>query len=245
MGIEARACRPPYVALWYGLTMNNASPVMMQDRFSLLVFDWDGTLMDSQERIVACIEAAAEDLGAEVRDRRAISNIIGLGLRQAVDTLYPGSSTTFHAALAERYRHHYLYANNTPTPMFRGAREMLESLRDRGYALAVATGKSRAGLDQVLHETKCEALFDVTRCADETRSKPHPQMLHEIMQETEVQPNQTLMIGDTDYDIQMAHSAGAAALAVCYGAQERGRLLRSRPLDCAESIDGLRDWLGI
>jgi phosphoglycolate phosphatase len=215
----------------------------MNNEFNLIVFDWDGTLMDSEARIVACVRAAIRDLELPLLDDHAISNIIGLGLREAIDTLYPGSDEQLHRNMVDRYRYHFLTANPTPSEMFEGAREVLESLADEGYLLAVATGKGRVGLDKVLHETGLGELFHGTRCSDETFSKPHPQMLLELMDELGVESHETLMIGDTEYDLQMAKNAGTRALGVSYGVHAIERLHQHEPLDILDSIGELPGWL--
>ena len=211
--------------------------------FRLLVFDWDGTLMDSEARIVGCIRAAAQDLGAEPLEEEAIRNIIGLGLREAVEILYPGADAGFRERLAGRYRDHYLGNNGIPSQLFRGARETLVNLSERGYLLGVATGKGRRGLDMALASTKLHELFHATRCATETLSKPNPQMLQQVMEELGATPDETLMIGDTEYDMQMAGNAGTAALAVSYGVHERERLMAQAPLGCLDDISELGEWL--
>jgi len=216
----------------------------MNRDFKLLVFDWDGTLMDSEARIVACIRAASGDLGLEVLPDSAIRNIIGLGLREAIEALYPGSGDDIHRGMSERYRHHFLTANPTPTQLFAGAAETLKSLDEQGYLLAVATGKGRHGLDRVLEETGLRTMFHTTRCADETFSKPHPLMLTEIMEELGTEPEETLMIGDTEYDMLMAVNARTSALAVSYGVHEIERLLQHEPLGHIDAISELLPWLG-
>ncbi len=215
----------------------------MSQPFELLVFDWDGTLMDSEARIVACIHAAITDLSLEPRDNASIRNIIGLGLSEAIQQLYPGSDLAFATAMIERYRHHFLTADPTRSELFEGAEETLQELADAGYLLAVATGKGRVGLDKVLVETGLGRFFQTTRCADETFSKPHPMMLEQIMDELGVEAHATLMIGDTEYDMQMAINARAPALAVSYGVHEKERLLQHQPLHCIDAITELTDWL--
>jgi len=209
---------------------------MTDANLKLLVFDWDGTLMDSEARIVACIKASIEDLGLPPRDHDTIKNIIGLGLREAVDTLYPGSDERIHQQLPERYRYHFLTANRTPSAFFPGALETLRGLHRKGYLMAVATSKGRPGLDRVLGESGLDQLFHGSRCADETHSKPHPRMLLELIDELDVSPSETLMVGDTEYDMAMGASAGTHVVAACYGVHERERLLRYNPLACIESI---------
>jgi len=211
--------------------------------WKLIVFDWDGTLMDSEARIVACIHAAFADLGLAPPSVEAARDIIGLGLDEALRVLLPGAGLAGRRALIERYRHHFLVANNTPSQLFPGVAETLAWLRGRGYLLAVATGKSRRGLDQSLAEADLSGFFDATRCADETFSKPHPEMLLQIMRELGAQGPETLMVGDTEYDMQMARSAGAHALAVCYGVHSPERLLAQGPLGCLAALADMPAWL--
>lgn len=212
-------------------------------RFELLVFDWDGTLMDSEARIVACLQGAIADLGLPGRDVAALRNIIGLGLAEAIETLFPGSDAATRQAVVERYRHHFLVADPTPSALFEGAAEVLHGLAAQGYLLAVATGKGRRGLDKVLEETGLAPLFHATRCADETFSKPHPQMLLELMDHLGADPRATLMIGDTEYDMEMARNARTHALAVSYGVHHPERLLKHQPLGCLDRIGDLPAWL--
>jgi phosphoglycolate phosphatase len=211
--------------------------------FDLLVFDWDGTLMDSEARIVGSLRAAIGDLGWESRETTALRNIIGLGLREAALQLYPDLSDTAFNRFVDRYRHHFLFAHPAPSELFPGAADTVRELHRRGYRLAVATGKGRQGLNRVLADTGLRQFFHATRCADETASKPHPQMLLELMEELDVEPARTLMIGDTEYDMEMARNARTPALAVSYGVHERERLLQHAPRDCIDAIDRLISWL--
>ncbi|MGA7799729.1 MAG: HAD-IA family hydrolase [Gammaproteobacteria bacterium] len=215
---------------------------MRSSDYSLLVFDWDGTLMDSEAQIVRCMQAAMGDMDLPVLEPERIRDIIGLGLKEAIDRLFPGRDDVFHARMVDRYRHHWL-ASGTGSALFAGAEQTLRQLAQRGYLLGVATGKGRQGLDRVLAETGLGELFHATRCSDETRSKPHPLMLQQIMAELDVAPTETLMIGDTEYDMRMAHNAGAGALAVAYGVHAPERLLGLGPLGCLERIDQLVPWL--
>jgi phosphoglycolate phosphatase len=212
-------------------------------KFELLVFDWDGTLMDSEARIVACVEAAVNDLGLESPGRDAIRNIIGLGLREAVHNLFPQAGDHLHLDIAERYRDHFFSSSQTPSTLFEGAREVIESLHKEGYMLAVATGKGRRGLNHALETTGLGAFFHATRTADETFSKPHPEMLNQILDQLGLLPGQALMIGDTEYDLQMAANARMPSLGVDYGVHERERLLKHRPLACLEDITEIPKWL--
>ena len=211
--------------------------------WKLIVFDWDGTLMDSEARIVACIHAAFADLGLPPPSTEAARDIIGLGLDEALRVLLPASGREGRRALIERYRYHFLVANNTPSQLFPGVAATLDWLRQRDYLLGVATGKSRQGLDQALAATGLMGFFDATRCADETFSKPHPEMLLQIMQELGARGSETLMVGDTEYDMQMARNAGAQALAVCYGVHPAERLLAHGPLGCLADLVDMQAWL--
>lgn len=213
----------------------------MKKAFELLVFDWDGTLMDSEAHIVTSMQRAAVDLGVAELSPDRVRNIIGLGLREALVKLLPGMDDEIYQSLTDRYRVHF-FTDDLCEP-FAGAEQVLQGLQDQGYLLAVATGKGRNGLDRVLKSTGFERFFSITRCADEARSKPDPQMLHEIMEVMDVGPQATLMIGDTEYDLEMAHTAGAFSLGVDYGVHERQRLLTCKPLACLSTIQDLPDWL--
>ena len=217
--------------------------MVMSSEFKLLVFDWDGTLMDSEAQIVACMNAAIADLALEPLPHATISNIIGLGLREAINSLFPGRDATFHDRLVERYRHHFLFSDIAQAQLFDGAEQTLRVLSEAGYLLAVATGKGRQGLNKVLRDTGLAELFHASRCADETVSKPHPQMLLEILELLDVAPQHALMIGDTEYDMQMARNAGVGAVAVSYGVHDDARLLRHEPLVLLHDINALPEWL--
>ncbi|GAB4357539.1 MAG: HAD-IA family hydrolase [Gammaproteobacteria bacterium] len=216
----------------------------MQRPFRLLIFDWDGTLMDSEARIVACIRAATEEMGLRTLSNDHMKNVIGLGLAEAIQMLFPGSDDDFGREFVARYRKHFFRAEENPTPLFEGAYATLQSLYEQGYWMAVATGKGRRGLDQALERTGCGDFFLTTRCADEAPSKPHPEMLLAILEELGVDADDTLMIGDTEYDMQMARSAGTHALAVSYGVHELERLLNHQPLGFVDDIRELPAWLG-
>lgn len=215
----------------------------MTTRFELLIFDWDGTLMDSEARITNCLRAAITDTGLPARDPRHLRDIIGLGLTEALQRLFPDTDPVTLDRLTEAYRQHFLYDDPTPSDLFPGAAALIQELYARGYQLAVATGKARRGLDRVLAETGLENYFHVTRCADEAGSKPHPQMLYDILRQLNVVPAQALMIGDTEYDLAMAANAGVAGVAACYGVHDRERLCAMAPLACVDSLDELARWL--
>ena len=211
-------------------------------RYPLLVFDWDGTLIDSARTIVACIQAACRDLGLTIPDEARASHVIGLGLKDALSYAIPGLPTDDYGRVVESYRKHFL-ARDPEIPLFPGTQEMLAGLRARGHVLAIATGKSRAGLKRALHNTGLEPLFAASRCADECASKPAPDMLSELMEELGSEAVDTLMIGDTVHDLQMAAHAGVQAVAVSHGAHPRGDLVALSPLACLENIDELARWL--
>jgi len=214
----------------------------MPKRFELVVFDWDGTLIDSAGAIVACIQGAARDLGLAVPDDERARHVIGLGLRDALAYAVPDLPVSDYGRMAERYRHHYL-AVDADLPLFAGARELLDSLRERGHRLAIATGKSHAGLARALEHQRLLGVFAATRCADQCAPKPAPDMLLELMRELAVEPGGTLMIGDTAHDLEMAARAGVASVAVGYGAHPAEQLRAFDPLALAESTAELAAWL--
>ncbi|MCW8891195.1 MAG: HAD-IA family hydrolase [Sedimenticola sp.] len=211
--------------------------------FKLLVFDWDGTLMDSEARIVSCVKGAARDMAIDCPTDDQIRNIIGLGLKEALEMLFPGSDNRFKEQFIDHYRRYFLNEDSTPSLLFPNSMAVLNALAEQDYLLAVATGKGRPGLNKVLDETGLKSLFHSTRCADETFSKPHPEMLLQIMDELGVEASETLMIGDTEYDLQMAINAKTHGLAVSYGVHEVGRLNQFNPLGCLDDIAELTDWL--
>ncbi|GLU32362.1 HAD-IIIA family hydrolase [Trinickia caryophylli] len=215
---------------------------MARQQFDLIVFDWDGTLMDSTAHITRSIQAACRDLGVAVPDDAAASFVIGLGLRDALQIAAPALDPDDYPRLAERYRYHFL-TKDVQIELFGGVREMLEELRDHGYLLAVATGKSRVGLNRALEEAGVGKFFDSTRCADETFSKPHPAMLYELTRELGQDAARTVMIGDTTHDLQMAQNAGTAGIAVTYGAHPVQALAAMSPAFVAESVTALAGWL--
>ncbi|WP_334187464.1 HAD-IA family hydrolase [Noviherbaspirillum sp.] len=216
---------------------------MARKRFDLIVFDWDGTLMDSTSTIVRCIQAAAKDLGLPVPDNKAASYVIGLGLQDAMQAALPNLDPKYYPRMVERYRYHYL-SKDKGLELFDGVREMLADLSQQGYFLAVATGKSRVGLNRALDASQLLSVFDATRCADETFSKPHPAMLQELTRELGQDLLRTVMIGDTTHDLQMAINAGAAGIAVHYGAHPSDELKALNPIFAADSVAELHAWLG-
>ena len=209
----------------------------------LVVFDWDGTLMDSQARIVASLHHAIAGSGLPQRSHGELRNIIGLGLREALLALYPNLRPPQLQALTVAYRSQFLEVCSEPECLFEGARQVIETLRAQGLLLAIATGKGRAGLDRALRHSGLHGYFHSTRCADEAPSKPDPTMLQELMAELGVEPAATLMVGDTEYDLAMARAAKAWPLAVAYGAHERRRLLPYAPVAVLERIGDLPELL--
>lgn len=209
----------------------------------LLVFDWDGTLMDSQARIVSCFRAAINDMGLEKRSHEQLSNVIGLGFREALLLLYPDDGDGFHKDLVDRYRYYFLSVDETPSDLFEGTMVMLEDLNKQGYFLAIATGKGRSGLDRALNESGAGHLFHASRCADETRSKPHPQMLEELIDYFGIETEQALMIGDTEYDLEMANNANIHAIGVTYGVHSEQRIRECKPIACMSNTQDLHLWI--
>lgn len=212
-------------------------------QYRLIVFDWDGTLSDSTAIIARALQHALRDMGEPVPDDESARYVIGLGLDDALRTVAPALPAQRHAELVAHYRKHYI-ACEDDIPLFNGAAELLRELAAAGYLLGVATGKSRSGLDRVLAQNALTTLFHATRCGDEGHPKPHPDMLLHLMDRLCVLPHETLMIGDTTHDLELAHNAGAAGLAVAYGAHSLEGLARRAPLATVQSIAEVRGWLG-
>ncbi len=215
---------------------------MAKRQFDLIVFDWDGTLLNSTATIVKCIQASAQDLGLPIPDASLASHVIGLSLHEAMQRAVPELEEKDYAHMVARYRVHYL-SRDHELSLFDGVLEMLRELSQQGYFLAVATGKNRAGLNRSLEATGLAPLFDASRCADETFSKPHPAMLQELTRELGQDISRTVMVGDTTHDLQMAVNAGAAGIAVQYGAHPEHELLAMQPLYAASSVPQLHQWL--
>jgi phosphoglycolate phosphatase len=211
-------------------------------RFDLIAFDWDGTLFDSTAVIARCIQAAVVDVGGTRPSDQAASYVIGMGLMQALAHAAPDVSPQLYPKLGERYRHHYLMHQNDIS-LFEGVLPMLQELKARRFRLAVATGKSRRGLDEVLSVSELRGVFDASRTADETAGKPDPRMVVELMALWGIPPERTLVVGDTTHDLQMAFNAGCASVAVSYGAHGGGAFAAWGPLSVAHSVGELRRWL--
>lgn len=211
-------------------------------KYELLVFDWDGTLLDSAGAIVRAIQAACRDLDLPIPPDRQARHVIGLGLVDAMRHAVPDLPPERYQDMADRYRLHYLSGDHELT-LFDGVPEMLANLRQAGHVLAIATGKSRVGLERALDHSGLRHLFQASRCADECHSKPHPQMLEELMAEFGMANSATVMIGDTSHDLLMASNAGVDGLAVTYGAHPHDHLLEYKPVACLHSVGELGQWL--
>ncbi|NBX56346.1 MAG: HAD family hydrolase [Betaproteobacteria bacterium] len=211
-------------------------------QFDLIAFDWDGTLYDSTQIIVRCIQAAVMDVGGVKPTDAQAGYVIGMALMPALAHAAPDVPKEMYPLLGERYRHHYAQHHNDLC-LFEGILPMLQSLRERQHILTVATGKSRKGLDEAFQQMDMRGMFDGSRTADETAGKPDPRMLHELMVEFGVPPERTLMIGDTSHDLQMAQNAGCASLAVSYGAHDPDGFARWSPRAVVHSVPALHDWL--
>jgi len=214
----------------------------MPKQYDLLVFDWDGTLMDSAAAITSSLRAACADLELPIPSEERARYIIGLGLNDALKYVLPEFPVAGYPALLERYRHHFL-RQDRDTILFAGVTETLRVLHDAGFMLAVATGKSRQGLNRSLQATGLEKRFHATRCADESFSKPHPGMLLWLLDELHVERTRALMIGDTSHDMEMAAAAEVPRLGVAYGAHPRENLLKHEPVACVNTFSELSLWL--
>lgn len=213
----------------------------MGRRYDLIVFDWDGTVVDSTAVIASSIQAACRDLGLPVPSDEAARHVIGMGLEQALRHAVPAAPQELVQPLAERYRHYYLARDET-IPLFEGGRDTIAELHDAGYQLAVATGKSRMGLERSMRASGMAGYFHATRTADQTFSKPHPAMLLEIMDELAIEPERALMVGDTTHDLQMAMNAGVDAVGMTHGAHPAEQLRELRPLALVDDYAGFREW---
>jgi phosphoglycolate phosphatase len=223
------------------LCFENFDGLRMAKRYDLIVFDWDGTVMDSTAVIARSIQAASRDLGLQVPSDEVARHVIGLGLDQALRYAVPDCEPQRHGELVARYRHHF-FSQEDEMPLFEGAEDLIRELRDEGYYLAVATGKNRIGLDRAMQNSNMAHYFHITRTADKTASKPDPTMLHEILDDLDVDVQSALMVGDTTHDLQMAINAGMASLAMTHGAHPPEQLLALNPLAMLNDFNDLRVW---
>ncbi|MFQ6559496.1 HAD-IA family hydrolase [Pseudomonas sp. Lb2C1-1] len=215
----------------------------MHPDYKLLIFDWDGTLANSIGRIVESMHVASDRSGFARCDDFAVRGIIGLGLPEAIRSLYPEIDDDELVVFRQHYADHYIALEAEPSPLFEGVVHTLETLKGEGYCLAVATGKARRGLDRVLKAHGWDDYFDITRAADETASKPHPLMLEQILAHCGVRPAQALMVGDSSFDLQMARNAGMGSVAVSYGAQSIEALKAFEPRLAIDQFPELHAWL--
>ena len=213
---------------------------MSDKKYQLIILDWDGTIIDSQAHIVYCMQNAIADEGLPVPSQERIRHIIGLSLDSAIEALLPDQSAAAVQRMAERYRQHFFAGQTEPSQLFSGVSETIRDLHGHGYYLAVATGKGRRGLDVALRTTGLGSFIHISRCADETRSKPHPMMLDEILTDLDLAADQAVMVGDTSYDLDMAASINMDSVAVTYGMHDRQHLEHSRPTHFIDSFEQLR-----
>lgn len=213
------------------------------EKYRLLVFDWDGTLIDSIEQIVTSLQTASQIVCGESVTEDAARGVIGLGLQEAIKQLHPELDAITIEQVAAAYKQHYLYENPIQAQLFDGVTDLLDELIARGYQLAIATGKSRIGLDRSLQEHSLESYFITTKCAGENLSKPHPEMLLNILHELGTSSTQSLMIGDSEHDLMMAKNAQVDSVAVSHGVQEANVLMTHQPLICLDKITDLSGFL--
>ncbi len=211
----------------------------------VVIFDWDGTLVDSVEHIADSLHQAATDLGFPALEREAYRDIIGLGLVEALEKLYPGIDRAGLDAIREGYKNYFFSKMTTPQNVFAGMADVLADIRRAGRGCSVATGKSRRGLDVALESSGLGSYFDITRCADETRSKPDPAMLEEIVRFYGIEPSDAVMIGDTRYDLEMARRIGMPSIGVEWGVHDREVLGQYSPHAIVDSVTDLRRALGL
>lgn len=212
-------------------------------KYKLLVFDWDGTLIDSIEQIVSSLQTASQLVCGETVTETAARGVIGLGLQEAIEKLHPEMDTVTIEQVAAAYKQHYLYENPIQAQLFDGVTDLLDELTASGYLLAIATGKSRIGLNRSLQEHSLGGYFISTQCAGENPSKPHPEMLLNILHELNTSPKQGLMIGDSEHDLMMANNAQVDSIAVSHGVQEADVLMAHQPLICLDKITDLSHFL--
>lgn len=213
------------------------------ERYQLIIFDWDGTLMDSIERIVSSVQAAAKSCSLNVPDNSQVSDIVGLSLPQAMKTLFPNINASDTAKLIEQYRYQFIEVNDTPMPLFTDTIPLLNALTQNNKILAIATGKGREGLQRVLNQTNTGHYFQASRCAGEASSKPSPEMLLSLLEQLQIAKDRALMIGDSKYDLQMAKTAGIDSIGVTFGVHSRSQLSQYQPKATVDSLTELQGLL--
>lgn len=216
---------------------------MTQRAFDYLIFDWDGTISDSVPRIAECMQLAAREHHLPVPSHQQAANIVGLGLTEAINRLFSSIDPLLINAVSKTYSRHYRAKNKGPCHFFPHVLEILHQLKQQGYILAVATGKSEAGLHRELTASGLEDFFHATRCADQTASKPNPLMLKQLLDQTQLHPSQAIMIGDTEYDMEMAVNADMPRLAVSYGAHSADRLKKYQPIACIDCFSEIINYV--
>ncbi len=208
----------------------------------LIIFDWDGTLMDSIDHIVNSMQGAIRDMQYEHKDVNAIRHIIGLGMHEAILALFPDCEQDERLKFIESYRDYFFDKSNS-SDFYPGALDVINSLKTQDYLLAVATSKGRNGLERAFNNYDLQDMFHASRCADETQSKPHPQMLNELLEELQIKPQEAVMVGDTAYDMEMARNADVPRVACCYGVHSQEKLMAYEPVACMQSITELENVL--
>jgi len=212
-------------------------------KYKLIIFDWDGTIIDSQAHILHSMKKAVIDEGLTPPTDQQIRHIIGLSLQRAVETLFPDMDSALVDRISSNYRTHFFADTEHVSELFIGAEDMIRDLHASGYYLAVATGKGREGLDVALSKTGLQHYFHITRCADETRSKPDPMMLDEILTDLDLDVEQAIMVGDTSYDVEMAGNINMDSIAVTYGMHDKDHLENARPTHLIDSIDQISQYV--
>ncbi len=215
---------------------------ILKSRFSHVIFDWDGTLMDSTGRIVSAMQSTARNLAMDVPSEEMVKSIIGLSMQAVLDKVFPKACEKTRTKILEEYRYQYVEGDTTPTPLFEGSLTLLNWLREQGVIVSVATGKARNGLDRVMNEVGLLNFFDSTICADEARSKPEPQMVEVLIAQSQRPKTEVIVIGDSVHDLRMAKNAGVAAIGVTSGANDLHTLQSLKPLAVLERVCLLKDW---
>lgn len=213
------------------------------DKYKLVVFDWDGTLMGSIDRIVSSIQEAAEACQQAIPSAKQVKGVIGLSLPKVFESLFPDTTDEESTKLRTHYKYQYLEKNLTPAPLFEDALPLLKALNDNNKLVAVATGKAKDGLERVISETNTGHYFHALRCADETISKPDPQMLISLLSELNIQPEEAVMIGDSSFDLKMATAAGVDGIGITLGVNDRDELSCYQPIAIVDSLFELQQLL--
>lgn len=217
----------------------------LKNNYSFIIFDWDGTLMDSTARIVSSMQATAREVQLPEPSEAAVKSIIGLSMKAVMDKMFPTADEKLRQELFEIYRYQYVEGDKTPTPLFKGTLALLEWLKSQQIPIAIATGKARAGLQRVLKEVELTDYFDFSICADEAESKPHPEMVEYLLKQSNKQPTDALILGDSVHDMKMANNAGVASVAVTSGANTYSELDIHQPKAILPSVCHLQEWLSI